>query len=211
MQTNQGNPTRSKDLNDFIKDVRKKEVRKQGKPSQARRALTESEFRQVVKAVRSKHMYSLAAYYLFQFHMIARVDDVMHFKCEDLTPHVEYDFAIKSKMCWSKNVLDERSTSDQIVLGAGDPSFCTILGLAIHLQTKIANGSIVDHQSPLFGINKHTASRHLKEIVEGEGFERNGGEGALGSHSTRKFAATFARRSGCSRDDVDARGRWKGQ
>ena len=36
MQTNQGNPTRSKDLNDFIKDVRKKEVRKQGKPSQAR-------------------------------------------------------------------------------------------------------------------------------------------------------------------------------
>ena len=75
MQTNQGNPTRSKDLNDFIKDVRKKEVRKQGKPSQARRALTESEFRQVVKAVRSKHMYSLAAYYLFQFHMIARVDE----------------------------------------------------------------------------------------------------------------------------------------
>ena len=48
-------------------------------------------------------------------------------------------------------------------------------------------------------------------VEDEENFEKNGGEGALGSHSTRKFAATFARRSGCSRDDVDARGRWKGQ
>jgi hypothetical protein len=31
----------------------------------------------------------------------------------------------------------------------------------------------------------------------------------LGSHSIRKFAATHARRSGCSKDDKDIRGRWK--
>lgn len=216
MQTNQGNPTRSADLNDFIKDVKKKEVRKQGKPSQARRALTEAEFRQVVKYVRRQgngytHKYNLAAYYIFQFHMVARVDDVMHFKCEDLTPHLDFDFALKSKMCWSKNLLDERSTSDQIVLGAGDPSYCTLLALAIHLETNTSNGLIHSSECRLFGIDKQIASKRFKAIVEDEDFEKSGGNGELGSHSTRKFAATFARRNGCSRDDVDARGRWKGQ
>jgi len=33
--------------------------------------------------------------------------------------------------------------------------------------------------------------------------------GMLGTHSYRKFGGTRARRSGCSRDDVDSRGRWK--
>jgi len=37
----------------------------------------------------------------------------------------------------------------------------------------------------------------------------NGGTDSLGSHSIRKFAATHARKSGCSKDDRDIRGRWK--
>ena len=65
---------------------------------------------------------------------------MMHFKKEDLTLHLEFNFALKSKMCWSKNVLDERSTTNQIILGAADPAFCTILALAIHLETNIGNG-----------------------------------------------------------------------
>ena len=219
-QTEMGNPTRSSELNDLIKTVKKKEVRKQGKASQARRPLVMSEFRQLIQNVRYPangftHKYSLAAYYIFQFHMVARVDDVMHFKCEDLTPHLDFDFALKSKMCWSKNVLDERSTSDQIILGAGDPDFCTLLALAIHLETNIGAGLIGgdeeggENGAMLFGINKQLASSRFKKIVDSENFEK-AAEGELGSHSTRKFAATFARRNGCSRDDVDARGRWKG-
>ena len=35
--TGQGNPTRSKDVNDLMKAAKKKEVRKQGKPSNAKR------------------------------------------------------------------------------------------------------------------------------------------------------------------------------
>ena len=31
----------------------------------------------------------------------------------------------------------------------------------------------------------------------------------IGTHSIRKLLATYARRNGCSKDDVDARGRWK--
>ena len=218
-QTQQGNPTRSSVLNDLIKVVKKKEVRKLGKASSARRPLVLPEFRQLIEKVRFPsnhaftHKYSLAAYYIFQFHMVARVDDVMHFKCDDLTPHLDFDFALKSKMCWSKNVLDERSTSDQIILGAGDPSFCTLLSLGIHLETNIANGFLGEEagtEAALFGINKQLASSRFKSIVDGDDFEK-ASSGELGSHSTRKFAATFARRNGCSKDDVDARGRWKGR
>jgi hypothetical protein len=32
----------------------------------------------------------------------------------------------------------------------------------------------------------------------------------LGSHSIRKYAATFARRCGVTKDENDIRGRWKG-
>lgn len=34
-------------------------------------------------------------------------------------------------------------------------------------------------------------------------------DGPLGTHSFRKFASTFCRRNGCSKDEKDHRGRWK--
>jgi hypothetical protein len=41
---NEGNPTRNVEINDLIKRVKKKEVRKQGVASQTQRAITELEF-----------------------------------------------------------------------------------------------------------------------------------------------------------------------
>ena len=35
-------------------------------------------------------------------------------------------------------------------------------------------------------------------------------EGQLGSHSLRKYAAQCARENGCTMDDIEIRGRWKG-
>ena len=80
----------------------------------------------------------------------------MHFKCNKLTPHVDFDFALKSKICWSKNVLDKQSRSDQIILGAGDSTNCTILSFAIQLETNIANRFLGEEgpKATLFGINK---------------------------------------------------------
>jgi hypothetical protein len=53
----------------------------------------------------------------------------------------------------------------------------------------------------------------LRECFEGKDFALrfcgNIDVAALGSHSFRKFAATQARRNGCSRDGIDLRGRWK--
>ena len=45
-----------------------------------------------------------AAYFLFQFHMIAMLNDVKHFKYEDLTANMAYPYTLKSKMRWSKTV-----------------------------------------------------------------------------------------------------------
>ena len=94
--------------------------------------------------------------------MIAHVDDVMHFKQEDLTLNLEYDFTLKSKMAWSKNITSEARTSDQIILGPGDPKFCAMLALAVHLEVVIENGSL-EEGGVLMGISKAVATAALKK------------------------------------------------
>ena len=104
-----------------------------------------SEFRSIIGICRETDKpffrYTVPAYFIFQFHMIARADDVFNFSDQDLTPNIEFPFALKSKMCWSKNVLEERDSPDQIILGAMDPQFCVLLALAAHLEFK---GCITD-------------------------------------------------------------------
>ena len=214
VQTNRGNPTKSVLVNELIKRVKKKEVRKQGTMSSARRPMVVEEFVNVVKHLRAQPSpfakYSAASYFIFQFHLIARLDDVANFSHADITPHIELDFALKSKMCWSKNVLEEQSAPTQIILGARDPNFCTILALAIHLEFGLLSGDVTT-ESSLFGCTKKRISELLKKIVEEDGFVNVQGGGALGTHSIRKFPATYAPNNGCDRDDVEARGRWKSQ
>ena len=48
-----GNPTRSTLLNELIKMMKKKEVQKQGKPSQARQPCELDEFHQLIKGLQS--------------------------------------------------------------------------------------------------------------------------------------------------------------
>jgi hypothetical protein len=51
----QGNPTRSIEVNTLIKKVKKKEVRKEGVSSKARRAVTHVEFRRMQSILREKN------------------------------------------------------------------------------------------------------------------------------------------------------------
>ena len=110
-------------------------------------------------------------------------------------------------MRWSKNVLEERESPDQIIIGANDPSFCVILATAIHVDYAVRSGKI-NEESTLFGINKGVASDALMKILREEGFPLFD-QRPLGSHLIWKFPATYVHRNGCSRDDVDIRGRWK--
>lgn len=212
-----GNPTRSVAVNELIKAVKKAEVRKQGKPSQARRELEEGEFVQTDEILNRsndpKKRFMAPAAGKFQFHMVARVDDVAHFEEEDLKPNPEFDFALLSRMGWSKNVLEERDAPDQIILGSFNSEFCCMLGLAIYLEwwKEVGHG---DANKYLFGDkddpdrNKAFLQDTWKEVWDGDEFIPLA-EGPIGGHSRRKQPATYARRQGCDKDDIDSRGRWR--
>lgn len=126
-ETNQnGNPTRAREINDLIKAVRKKEVRRQGVPSHARRPMERDEFQQILTACHECEdeddpmKYWLATYVKYQYHMIARVDDVAHVSAEQgLMPNFQYPFTLKTRLRWPKNVQEERDAPEQIVIASG--------------------------------------------------------------------------------------------
>ena len=65
-----------------------------------------------------------SAYFLFQFHMVTRLDDVANFKCDNIMVNMELPFTLKSKMLWSKNVLEERVSPDKFIIESMDPNYC---------------------------------------------------------------------------------------
>ena len=125
-------------------------------------------------------------------------------------------------MCWSKNAMEERNATTQIVLGANTPAFCSLLNLGIYLEHMYPTGLNEDGELNYFSISsipstsKDRSSRLLREVFESEEFKHIFVNEALtnldlilGSHSLRKSATTHAHRNVCSRDDIDLRGRWK--
>ena len=121
VQTNSGNPTRSILVNEVFKALKKAEVRKQGKPSQARIPMTADHYyRRSINYMQSTRSleddehgfikYMLAAsLFRFQFHMIARVDDTSQALLENIKAHPNNNFLLTSRLNWStKNVHEER-------------------------------------------------------------------------------------------------------
>jgi hypothetical protein len=239
--TMMGNPTKSTEVNNLIKDVKKHKVRKQGVASCAVRPFEPEEFEQLISTVMllndryvflvitivsrstlctphyfvdcSPLRYALVAFYQFQFNMISRVDDAAQLTMDCLKPNPTFPYTLLCTVNWSKNVLEERAASDQILFGSINPRYCVLLGLGIHLEFYLADGigAISDRVFTLANSvtgSKARAAHEFKKIVDSPAFVK-AGLGPLGTHSLRKFPATFARRNGCSRDDVDHRGRWK--
>jgi Transcriptional activator of glycolytic enzymes len=225
---NEGNPTRSLEVNNLIKRVRKKEVRKQGVAPQCRRAMTEGEFRAMQNILRNHDSGSLLwkcglyALTIFQFHLIARIDDTTQVLIENIRVHDSFCNALKTRLNWSKNVSEERDAPWQIVLGSMDTAFCVLTSLALWMELNLrSNPNAIlspyvfsfsdDNSIPNGGQkSKETAQLMFGKIFKMEAF--TGPDGVadhLGSHSIRKFAATHTRRCGCSKDDKDIRGRWK--
>lgn len=108
--TKRGNPTKSQALNKMTKKVVKFEVRGQGAPSKARRALRESEFKAIMVELHNSPQediisrYGMPALLAFQFHMIGRVDDVSKWMRENLRPHdAHLDKAAKA--CYKTNLM----------------------------------------------------------------------------------------------------------
>jgi len=212
-----GNPTKSVMVNETIQTVKLWETRKKGVPPKARRPLEAKEFEQTLLLLETNDSSTVQKYMVscsikFDYHMSARVDDTARFLKEDMRVHPCFNFALLVKMCWSKNIREERDSPDQILLGAMDSRYCILLALGIYLEVWLAEGKGL---TPfLFGSSEdpkatvRSISGNLSKIWNDAKFVRLQ-PGPLGTHSLRKFAATKARRAGCSRDDVDARGRWR--
>jgi Transcriptional activator of glycolytic enzymes len=218
----QGNPTRSREILDLIKFVKKKEVRRQGVPSQARRPLTLAEFRSVVQALKTGRggdgplaKYGVPAQMAFQFHLIARIDCICHFQRCNLKSHDRFPLqALKVKLNWSKNVLEERDAPWQTVLGSIDSSFCVLLNLAVWLELTSRRLSPYlfnfseDTTIPSGGDKGKQRAMDVLRVVLRD-LELDLQEGEVGTHSIRKCASTHVRGNGVSKDDKDTRGRWK--
>ena len=224
---NVGNPTRSTLINKLIKDVKKKEVWKQGAPSQARRSSAIAEFRRVRSILKEEGetilwTYGIPAMNNYQVHMIGRIDDTTQFQVENLQAHDQFCFCLKSKLAWSKNVHEERDAPWQVIIGAMDVSFCVLVSLALWLEVYIATDPNAlqtpyvfafseDNNVPAGGVKSKST---VQGIFTEEIFSRNEFNteaGPLGSHSFRKMASSEARKRGATKDEKDIRGRWKGQ
>ena len=84
LQNNSGNPTKSVKVNELKKRVTKAEVRRERKASAARYAMELPKFHELITRCKDLPENYIghhigAAYFLFQFHMVARLDDVVNF------------------------------------------------------------------------------------------------------------------------------------
>jgi hypothetical protein len=227
--SNDGNPTKCAEVNDFVKFVKKLEARKQGAASQTRRPMVETEFRrlhEVFKSFGGPHSsgiwkFGMPALINFQFHMIARIDDTTQVIMEHIRVHDNFDNALKTRLNWSKNVQDERDAPWQIVLGSINPVYCVYISLGLWLELNLRSNASAMASPYVFAFSdditipgggqkaKDTAQNIFgQKVLKLEEFQTGG---LLGSHSIRKFASTHVRRCGISKDDKDTRGRWKGK
>jgi hypothetical protein len=129
-----GNPTRSQVVNKLITTMRRKETARLGKPSEARRALYVSEFEQAIEMMENSDDVEVAcflsAFFRFQYHLIARIDDSAKFWHPDNKVYHQYpQYGIIVKLCWSRNVMEERDAPDQVLMGANDWRYCPLVGL----------------------------------------------------------------------------------
>lgn len=225
VRSNSGNPTKSIPVNDVIKDVKKAEVRKQGRPPKAKRDMKRNEFRKTLRLLEAQEgcydmQSKMPSMLKFQFHIIARTDDITNLETNDLRSHDTFgNFALQVKVSWSKNVMEERECPDQILIGAADTDFCIVLALACYMESRLTS-----HQQGrfLFGdrndddepdrLNERYC-RVLRQCWAKPEFQEIMAQvrGSLGSHSNRKFPATWCAEHGCADPEVEIRGRWKGK
>ena len=133
-----GNPTRSTEVNDLIKQVRHHEVCGEGVSSQAQHALTLPEFHSLVGIAPNSETFNLhvriPCILKFQAHLIARVDNAAHVLISELRAHGLFDYTLQVRLRWTKNCLEERDALEQIILVSSDQDFCVLTSLSIHLQ-----------------------------------------------------------------------------
>ena len=119
--------------------MKKEEVRKRGKAREARRPLELDEFGKLIDMLRAEKdplkKYGYSCFLILQFHFLARIDGTTAMMIDEIQAHDTYkEFALRSRLYWSKNVLEEQSAPPQIMFGSGNYKFFPLLTLAIFLE-----------------------------------------------------------------------------
>ena len=186
--------------------------------------MKQPEFKKTLELLTSSsnivYQYKVPTMLKLQFHLIGRTDDICNLETKDLREHEEFPgFALQTKVAWSKNVNEERDCPDQIILGANDPDFCTLISLAGYLESRFS-----DHWgTPRFLFGERDADdeplrmndnymKILKKMWNKPAFQQLTADvwGGIGTHSIRKFATTWCSEHGITPTEVEIHGRWKG-
>jgi len=210
----------------MIARLGKFQTRHQGKPSQVKGDLTMPEVKMVLDVLDAdcndwldmKNGMAVRT----QFYMISRCDCAHHIQTQNFSQHPRFDFACQTKLNWSKNVRDERDCPFQIILGAMNTALCMLLSLAIYLEIQFATFGTdysrdlpaeeeANNPAPLASLASYSKQATRKACKCARFIALAAlTAGKVGMHSIHKCASTFAKRMGSTQDDVDVRGRWKG-
>lgn len=225
IETEYGNPTRSVAVNEVIRTVKLAEVRHIGVPSQAKRDLKKEEYAFTVAILQSRSDHYkrriVPTMMAWQTHLVGRIDDLSNLETRDLRSHPRFPtFALQTEVSWSKNVMEERQCPPQICLASNDTNFCTHATMAGMLesnlthnqQSKFLFGSANRNDDREPGRINEKYSRTLRSIWRSNHDMINLlrlTTGQVGTHSLRKFPATYATERGCTQYEVEIRGRWK--
>ena len=143
----QGNHTRSIDVNNIIAKVKKNEVRKQGKPLQARCSIELEDLEEAQKIIIEEYgkddivrRYGIPCLVIFQFHFISRIEDSTEFLISNLSLNPDFYFTFRGRLNWSKNVREEREAPNQILIGAMNSLYFFLLKIAVYMEMFLGTG-----------------------------------------------------------------------
>ena len=217
---NVGNPTRSNEVNDLIGAIKRMETARLGVESKARRALYPEEFEQAIAMMEEYDDEELATFLIgffrFQLAMIARGDDSAKFRLPEVKAYHKYPlYGFLARLCWAKNCHEERDAPLQLLVGSMDRRYCVLIGLGLWMEYHFMLHP--EDNEFVFGVYgdadpiliKEHAYDALRLIFKDDEFNAVD-DGKTGTHSMRKLACDMARNNGCDKDDVDHRGRWRG-
>ncbi|KAL3923737.1 MAG: hypothetical protein SGARI_006161, partial [Bacillariaceae sp.] len=121
-----GNPTKSIQVNSLIKLVKKHEVRKEGAESKVVRPLEYDEFLNILsliradESIRTVEKCRLVSVLTLQWQLIGRIDDIMKLQLRNILWNPSNPFTLNAQMSWSKNIMEERDSPQQIILASMD-------------------------------------------------------------------------------------------
>ena len=166
-----GNPTKSLAVNSLISRLKIHEVRRMGVATSACRPFEFDEFCNLLVATRcvflpdrEPAMLRLLAILTVQWHLMGRIDDIMKLAISTIVFNSCNPFTLHIKMCWLKNICNERQSPTQIMFASMDPIICPLLNLVTMIEVVGTDGDF------LFGRSNKSAAQQLKLVYSSDFF-----------------------------------------